>query len=133
MHCPGGGVSAHGCVCGRPRPVNRMTDRCKNITLPQGKNEKNFDPHVVLGARVCCTEPAVYPGFCVNLLLADDLNLKSEYHCRLFQENAKLVGRIFSKVKQRRRICLTRIVTVYSSLYVLLLLTLLRFTRTHCT
>ena len=50
-----------------------------------------------------------------------------------FQANAKLIGRIFSKVKQRRRICLTRIVTVYSSLYVLLLLTLLRFTRTHCT
>ena len=43
--CPGGvwpGVSAQGgvCpggVCGRPPapPVDRMTDRCKNITLPQ--------------------------------------------------------------------------------------------------
>ena len=47
--CPGGCISAggvpawaavctcpEGCTCpGTPPPVNRMTDRCKNITLPQ--------------------------------------------------------------------------------------------------
>ena len=31
-----GGLPAQGCTCpGTPPPVNRMTDRCKNITLPQ--------------------------------------------------------------------------------------------------
>ena len=31
-----GGVSAWECTCpGTPPSVNRMTDRCKNITLPQ--------------------------------------------------------------------------------------------------
>ena len=63
--CPGGvsvwgavcmgvsawGVSAQGGVClmgcTPPAPVNRMTDRCKNITLPQtlfvgGKNKMQF-------------------------------------------------------------------------------------------
>ena len=52
--CPGGGMSAQGvvsageggclprgvylprgCLADTPHPVNRMTDRCKNITLPQ--------------------------------------------------------------------------------------------------
>ena len=51
-----GGVSTWGClprggvcltVCTPPAPVNRMTDRCKNITLPQtlfvgGKNKMQF-------------------------------------------------------------------------------------------
>ena len=34
--CPGGGYPhKEGGVSGRQPPVNRMTDRCKNITLPQ--------------------------------------------------------------------------------------------------
>ena len=130
--CPGG-LSAHGYVCGRPPPwtewqTGAKTLPCRNF-VAGGKNEKDLIRMWCYG-RVCVVRN---PAFCVHLLVTDDLNLKSEYRCRLFQANAKLIGRIFSKVKQRRRICLTRIVTVYSSLYVLLLLTLHRFTRTHCT
>ena len=32
---PKGGVCPGGCLPGTPTPVNRIRDRCKNITLPQ--------------------------------------------------------------------------------------------------
>ena len=59
MHCSGGvpgpgGVPAQ--VLPPPSPMNRMTDRCKNITLPQtsfaGGNKKAFQLECPLANRV---------------------------------------------------------------------------------